>query len=213
MTQVDRHKNVTQALVALGGNMPTDVGSPDATLSAAIDAVTQEITETGRVMSVSPFYETPCFPVGEGPDYINAVMMLAVAGGALDLLALLHGIEEKFGRARGQRWGQRTLDLDLLDFGGKIFPDCATYSFWRDLPREQQGQRAPEGLILPHPRLQDRGFVLVPLRDVAPDWHHPVSGDTAGQMLDRLDPAEIAEIRPLGAPSCDGRVVKGLSRL
>lgn len=213
MTQVDRHKNVTQALVALGGNLPSDVGSPDATFSAAIDAVAAEIAESGQVISVSPFYETPCFPAGAGPDYINAVMVLAVEGDALDLLALLHGIEAKFGRARGQRWGQRTLDLDLLDFGGEISPDFASYSFWRDLPRDQQGLRTPEDLILPHPRLQDRGFVLVPLRDVAPDWHHPVSGDTVDQMLDRLDPAETAEIRPLGASSCDGRVVKGLSSL
>lgn len=213
MTQVDRHKNVTQALVALGGNLPSDVGSPDATLCAAVDAVTASLTEPGRVILVSPFYKTPCFPPGAGPEYINAVMMLAVEGGAQDLLALLHRIEAKFGRVRGQRWGQRTLDLDLLDFGGIILPSLASYSFWRDLARDQQGQRAPERLILPHPRLQDRGFVLVPLRDVAPDWHHPVSGDTVDQMLDRLDPAEIAKIRPFAAPSCAGRVVNGLSSL
>ena len=207
--QEHAHPTVTHALVALGGNLPTDAGSPGETMRAAITAIAREIAKPGGVVSVSPFYETPCFPAGTGPDYINAVMVLAVGGGARDLLALLHRAEAKFGRERAQRWGQRTLDLDLLAFGDAVMPDIDGYSFWRDLPRDQQPQRAPDDLILPHPRLQDRGFVLVPLRDVAPDWRHPVSGDTVVQMLDRLDPVEIAKIRRLGPPSCDGWVVKG----
>jgi 2-amino-4-hydroxy-6-hydroxymethyldihydropteridine diphosphokinase len=114
-------------------------------------------------------------------------------------LETLHRIEAGFGRVRMQRWGQRTLDLDLLAFGNTVFPDVSVYSFWRDLPRDRQSLRAPDDLVLPHPRLQDRAFVLVPLRDVAPGWRHPVSGMSAAQMLDRLDPAEISEIRPVGA--------------
>lgn len=197
--QEDIHITVTQALVALGGNLPSDAGSPGETLRAAVKALERSLQGAEAVLGVSRFYRTPCFPAGAGPDYINAVMALSVSGGPRDLLETLHRIEAGFGRVRMQRWGQRTLDLDLLAFGNTVFPDVSVYSFWRDLPRDQQILRAPDDLVLPHPRLQDRAFVLVPLRDVAPGWRHPVSGMSAAQMLDRLDPAEISEIRPVGA--------------
>lgn len=99
------------------------------------------------------------------------------------------------GRERGTRWGQRTLDLDLLAMGDLVLPDAQVYAHWRDLPLEDQARRAPEQLILPHPRLQDRAFVLVPLSDVAPDWRHPVLGRTVLEMRDALSPEALAEVR------------------
>ena len=110
--------------------------------------------------------------------------------GPVDVLAHFHRVEAQFGRARDKRWGGRTLDIDLLAIGNAVLPDAATYATWRDLPLDQQSQRAPDQLILPHPRLQDRAFVLVPLMDVAPDWRHPVIGLTVRDMCAALPAAD-----------------------
>lgn len=101
------------------------------------------------------------------------------------------------GRTRGVRWGTRTLDLDLIACGDAVLPDLTTYLHWRDLPLEAQMQAAPQELILPHPRMQDRAFVLVPMADIAPDWVHPVLDRSVRQMLAALPAAACAEITPL----------------
>ncbi|ARE41014.1 2-amino-4-hydroxy-6- hydroxymethyldihydropteridine pyrophosphokinase [Rhodovulum sp. P5] len=116
------------------------------------------------------------------------------------LLMRLHEIEASFGRERATRWAPRTLDLDLLDLGGMVLPDVAIQSAWRALPPEQQSRQAPDDLILPHPRLQDRAFVLVPLVEIDPDWVHPGLMLTARQLLDRLPEAEKAPICPISPP-------------
>jgi 2-amino-4-hydroxy-6-hydroxymethyldihydropteridine diphosphokinase len=91
----------------------------------------------------------------------------------------------------------RTLDLDLLALGDSVLPDAATQEHWRNLPLADQKRLAPDGLILPHPRLQDRAFVLVPLADVAPDWRHPLTGQTVAAMTASLPAAERAAMRPM----------------
>ena len=101
------------------------------------------------------------------------------------------------GRQRVVRWGQRTLDLDLLAYGDEVAPDLAGYLQWRDLPLEAQSSAAPDQLILPHPRLQDRAFVLVPMADIVPDWRHPVTGHSTTRMLNDLDANDVAQILPL----------------
>ena len=113
------------------------------------------------------------------------------------MLDRLHRIEAEFGRERVQRWGQRTLDLDLLACGDAMLPDDATHALWRDLAPEQRLIRAPDELILPHPRLHERAFVLVPLADIAPDWRHPALGLTVAEMLARLPQAERDAVRPI----------------
>lgn len=178
-----------QALVALGGNLPSDDLAPEATIRAGLLA----FPEFGlTVQRVSLLYRTPCFPTGAGPDYVNAaaVLMLRHIHEAEDVLAILHQIEARFGRKRDQRWGMRTLDIDLLALGESVVPDLATFTQWRDLPVAEQVRQTPDRLILPHPRMQDRAFVLVPLADVAPDWVHPVSGKTVMQMLAALPAAD-----------------------
>ena len=145
---------------------------------------------------MSGFYQTPAFPAESGPDFINGVVRGETSLSAEELLAVLHGVEAEFGRTRNKRWEARVLDLDLIDFGGQIAPDLGVYEHWRRLPLIDQMKQAPEQLILPHPRVQDRPFVLVPLRDVAPNWVHPVTGVSVTDMLAQFSADALAEIRP-----------------
>lgn len=182
------------SLIALGGNLPGDAKAPETTLSKAISALrSDDIT----LRCVSRFFQTPCFPAGTGPDYVNAAVAVETSLPASALLARLHAVESQFARVREQRWGMRTLDLDLIDCGGAVLPDAETFARWQGLPLEQQMQKAPGQLILPHPRIQDRAFVLVPLADIAPRWRHPVLEKSVAEMLAELPPQDVAEVKPL----------------
>lgn len=183
------------ALVALGANLPLADAPPAETLRAALEALASEGLS---VLAVSRFYATPCFPAGSGPDYVNAAAVLDAGGRDADsILATLHRVEAYFGRVREKRWGMRTLDIDLLALGDSVLPDPETQDSWRALPPEAQVRATPDRLILPHPRLQDRAFVLVPLADVAPDWVHPRTGQSVAEMLAALPEADRAEVKPL----------------
>lgn len=181
-------------LIALGSNVAVEGETPRDLVARAIDAVSDAGME---VTAQSAFYQTPCFPAGVGPDYINAAASLQSPLTPLQVLARLHTVEAAFGRERAQRWGNRVLDLDLLAWGDAVMPDPETHRHWRDLPAHQQRVRAPDELILPHPRLQDRAFVLVPLAEIAPEWRHPLLGHTAREMRDALPAADLAAITRL----------------
>lgn len=176
-------KSHCNALIALGANLKSPIGEPDVTLRAALESLARA---GATIRAVSRFFQTPAFPRGNGPDYVNAAAALEVPWSTTETLAQLHAVEAALGRERVQRWGQRTLDLDLIAFDDLVVPDLDTHRIWRDLPPAEQIERTPEQLILPHPRMQDRAFVLVPLCDVAPDWRDPVSGMTVRQMCTAL---------------------------
>ena len=95
------------------------------------------------------------------------------------------------------RWQSRSLDLDLLAVESQVLPDSVLQAAWMDLPPEEQARRAPDRLILPHPRLQDRAFVLVPLAEIAPRWRHPRDGRSVPEMLAALPAAERSALRPV----------------
>lgn len=179
------------AAIALGGNSPSSAGSPEMTLRAALMRL------PGRLVAVSRFWRTPAYPPGSGPDFVNAAALIRTSLDADTLLSALHDIEAAFGRERLQRWGPRSLDLDLLLMGDSVLPDPETLRAWIDLPETQQRITAPEHLILPHPRLQDRAFVLVPLVEIAPDLRHPLTGLSVSDMAHALSGAEKDAIRPI----------------
>lgn len=130
-----------KAVVALGAN----IGNPSEQMNLAI-AMLKEATD---VIAVSTFYTTK--PVGgpEQPNYINAVCILESELPALDLLSLLQGIEKSLGRERLERWGPRTIDLDLIQYGSLL--------------------SKAEELELPHPRAHERRFVIEPWHEIEPD--------------------------------------------
>ncbi len=178
-------------LLALGGNLSSQFGSPIQTLQESLIYLNRNAV---HIRAVSRFFQTPCFPAGAGPDFINAAVRIETDLTASEVLTELHKIESAFGRERLTRWGTRPLDIDLIGFDSLVQPNVTVWKRWRALPEEQQAQEAPEELILPHPRLQDRAFVLAPLMDIAPGWRHPVTGRSVAQMF--ADLPEFAQKEP-----------------
>jgi 2-amino-4-hydroxy-6-hydroxymethyldihydropteridine diphosphokinase len=134
-----------------------------------LEAAFQELARRGvRILRVSPWYKTAPVPASDQPWYQNAVIEVATDLAPNELLATLHEVEQAFGRVRTVANAARMIDLDLLDFCGEIAPG------------------GPGRATLPHPRLADRGFVLRPLADLAPDWRHPVTGQPIQALLAAL---------------------------
>jgi len=148
--------------IALGSNL----GDSQVTLEAALKTLDQ--TSGIRVKTYSSWYVTA--PIGgpaEQPSYLNGCALLEVEQTPQELLQTLLAIEDQFGRVRQERWGPRTLDLDLLLFEDLIL----------DTPHLQ----------IPHPRMTQRAFVLVPLAEIAPDWIEPVSREAISQLVEKVD--------------------------
>ncbi|MBC7103681.1 MAG: 2-amino-4-hydroxy-6-hydroxymethyldihydropteridine diphosphokinase [Parvibaculum sp.] len=172
-------------LIALGGNMPTIQGPPAGTLRAALAMMPAFGI---KVVAFAPFYRTPALASYIQPDYVNSVAVVEAADPPRTLLDKLHRLEAHFGRVRRERWGPRPLDLDLLDFRGEILVPT-----W---PTGRDAGVGPLPLALPHPGISGRAFVLLPLRDVAPDWHHPVTGRSVGDLIAALPEGEVRAVRP-----------------
>jgi 2-amino-4-hydroxy-6-hydroxymethyldihydropteridine diphosphokinase len=165
------------AYIGMGGNLASWAGEPEATLAAAA----LRLESLGRVASRSSLYLTE--PVGfvEQPPFVNAVISLETELDPLELLNGLLAIEQEFGRDRAAGFvnGPRTLDLDILLFG--------------DL------QISEPGLEIPHPRLAERAFVLIPLHEISPETMLPDCGETVAQLVE----SQVSKARP-GAPSLLG---------
>ncbi len=160
-------------LVAIGSNLPSpEFGPPRATCEAAL----AELSRRGlRLVRRSRWFESAPVPLSDQPWFVNGVAVVETALPPGDLLALLHETERGFGRERREVNAARILDLDLIAYGDLVRTD------------------APP--LLPHPRLHERAFVLLPLADVAPDWRHPADGRTLSEMIRALPAGQ--SLRPL----------------
>jgi 2-amino-4-hydroxy-6-hydroxymethyldihydropteridine diphosphokinase len=192
LDQVENNRtNLTAVYLAFGSNQADHLKDSVATIQSSYALLTDNSVD---ITTFSPFFQTPAFPAGNGPDYVNSVVCAKTSLNQNDLLAVLHDIEATLGRERKQRWGARVIDIDLLDYQGCILPTLEIYQYWRNMTLELQKTSWPSDLILPHPRIQDRGFVLVPLEVVAPDWVHPVTHESIDVLIGQIDPNELKEI-------------------
>jgi len=167
-----------RAYIALGANLAFEGMSASVLLAQALSAI-QAAGFTP--LAVSNVWQTAAWPPSDQPDFYNAVA--AVDPGDVSPQALyqvLRAIEQRFGRERRERWAARTLDLDILAMDGV--------------------QGTFGDVTIPHPRMQERAFVLAPLVEVAPGWRHPSSGLTAAELLETV-PAEqrYRRLGPLSA--------------
>jgi 2-amino-4-hydroxy-6-hydroxymethyldihydropteridine diphosphokinase len=185
------------AIIGLGGNQPSSAGPPKQTLLAALNSLS--LTEYGSISitATSRFYRSPAYPLGSGPEFVNAAIRLTTSLSPSALLGRLHEIESQFGRQRQSRWAARTLDLDLIAYDDVILPDRQTIQHWVELDQRSQKTLVPDQLMVPHPRLQDRAFVLIPLSDFAAHWRHPLTDETVNAMISALPDAAKAGIRPI----------------
>ncbi|MDC1383394.1 2-amino-4-hydroxy-6-hydroxymethyldihydropteridine diphosphokinase [Candidatus Puniceispirillum sp.] len=157
----------SRIFIGLGANLtPVGYGNPREGCVAALSALAQEGV---YVEKISNWYESAPVPVSDQPWYLNAVAIAKTKLDASQTLAAMHQTEVLFGRVRGLRNEARVLDMDLIDFDGLVI------------------SRAD--LTLPHPRLHDRAFVLLPLRELSPNWKHPVTCKEIGELISAL-PAE-----------------------
>jgi 2-amino-4-hydroxy-6-hydroxymethyldihydropteridine diphosphokinase len=164
-----------KVLVGLGGNSPGPWGTPAEALPRAL----REMERKGiTIEAVSPLYQTAALGAARQPPYINQVARLATSLPAPALLRLLKQIERQAGRRGGRPWGARPLDLDIIDYKGlKIGWSPAQ----KGVPRVRV-----RPLVLPHPQLERRPFVLKPLLDVAPNWRHPVLKLSVSELFRRV---------------------------
>jgi len=160
--------------IGLGANLPhPEFGPPTRTLRRALATLNDRGV---RLVRRSPWYRTAPVPVSDQPWYINAVAEIVTGLGPDALLATLHGVEDLFGRVRSVRNAPRFIDLDLIDYRSII-----------------KGMKRLGLSTIPHVRLEERAFVLLPLRDVAPAWRHPVTGTPIDALIEALPPGQVAE--------------------
>lgn len=172
-------QNIT-ILIGIGANLSDALGrSPRETVRVAIE--TLRTCPDWAVTASSGLWETAPVPVSDQPWYVNAVVAAETALPPEAVLEGLHAIEARFGRTRTLRWEARVLDLDLLAYGALV-----------------RGGDQMQGLVVPHPRMAERAFVLRPLAEVAPGWRHPVTGMAVSSLIAAVDPDQAC--RPIATP-------------
>ena len=185
-------------VIALGGNVRGRHGGPRRTLRWALERLDEEpvrLLRASRLWRCAPFG-----PVAQ-PPFINAVAIIETTLSPRALMRFLKRLENEAGRRRGPRWGPRALDLDLIDYRGLVRRPTAAGGQARGLAAHAMQRR---GLMLPHPGIAERAFVLAPLAEVAACWRHPVTGRSAEQMLSALPERVRAMCRPLKEDDVSG---------
>lgn len=165
-------------LIAVGANLPSRFGPP---VAACREALSRLEARGVRLLRCSDWWESAPVPVSDQPWYVNGVAVVESDLDPQSLLAVLHAVEADMGRVRSVRNAPRVIDLDLLAYHGCILDGA---------------------VVVPHPRLAERAFVVLPLAQVAPAWHHPVTGASIEALTAALPTDQV--IRPLAAPLCGG---------
>jgi len=172
-SRIKMSQNIKPIYIAFGANL----SNPKLTFQKAIKALGRKGVQ---LVKMSGLWQSPAWPPGSGqPDYINACAEVAFDGGARALLDILHEVEAEFGRERTIKNAARALDLDLLDFKGQVIED-------------------DHGMIIPHPRMLTRGFVLFPLEEIARDWRDPAGGESLENHIAKLPLVDVETICRFG---------------
>ncbi len=163
------------ALIAIGSNLAAPgYDDPVAGCEAALKALEMQDI---RIARRSAWYRSAPVPASDQPDFVNGLAVAETTADAVGLLAALHRVEDRFGRRRSVPNAARTLDLDLIDLDGLV-------------------RSGPDAPLLPHPRLRDRAFVLLPLAEIVPGWRHPVTGECVEAMVAALGEGQCCCLIP-----------------
>nr|WP_321482769.1 2-amino-4-hydroxy-6-hydroxymethyldihydropteridine diphosphokinase [uncultured Cohaesibacter sp.] len=161
---MNRTSSETEVYLSLGGN----IGDPAITIEDTLATLSSQ--RGVRVMSRSPYYITPPWGKTDQAEFINACALIKTSLPAHELLKVCLSVEKSMGRVRGAHWGPRIIDIDLLTYGDEVIDE--------------------DDLKIPHPFISERAFVLVPLRDLAPDFS--LNGQSIDAMLENLDVTGIS---------------------
>lgn len=169
-------------LIGLGSNLSDgNSASPRSMLAAAL----AEMPSWGiDIVALSHFYESEPVPKSDQPWFVNAVAVVETGLSPEDLLKNLHDIETKLGRTRRIRWEARVIDLDIIAYDDRIYPSPDNGpdngpGDWHNVAGDSHITHQVQDMVIPHPRMHERLFVLTPLMDICPEWIHPVYGKTA----------------------------------
>lgn len=185
-------------LIGLGANLASSVGRPVETIRFVIDRLTSQPGWSGRA---SRLYRSSPVPRSDQPDFVNGALWLRCDLTQQALLDHVKALEAEVGRTPSARWSARPIDIDVLGYGHCIHPSEST---WWSMRSSGDPAAITESVMVPHPRLDQRLFVLRPLMDIAPGWRHPVLNITVKEMYDAcikrgeddhvelLDPADFA---------------------
>ncbi len=177
--------------LALGSNLSYGDMQPIDVVKAAIVALKDAGLNGVRV---SFFYRTAPVPKSDQPDFINCVVIGHVSHSALEMLEICQSIEISFERDRAVRWGARTLDIDILNYDGQVYPSLDE---WHVLASNVSPDTEMPKLVLPHPYMHARAFVLKPLSDVVPLLRHPVYNRTVDDLYSDLPDEDRAGVIPV----------------
>jgi len=164
-------------LIGLGANLPSPIhGSPIETLEACL----KRLPEMGlRVVKASRWFKSAPVPMSDQPWYINGVALIETEKNARDTLQTLLDAENAFGRVRSEANAPRVLDLDLIAYNDQIIEDA--------------GKIEDKPFCIPHPRMNERAFVLLPIKDLNPDWKHPKLGVDLKDLVAKLPEDQIIQ--------------------
>ncbi len=179
-----------RVFIAMGANVVGRWGAPWRSMSRALAELA--VAPGVRVVAVSGLWRSAPYGVVRQPVFFNAVAEVRARLSVREMLRLLAEEERRAGRRRGRAWAARTLDLDLLAWGERV---ARPVGMGRGGPARARHMWQKRGIVLPHPGMCERAFVLAPLVEIAPDWRHPLSGATAAQLLARLPRRVRAQCR------------------